>query len=154
MASRINWSRVFLGGLAAGLVINIGGFLVDGLLLSEKWEQEMAAMGKSMEVAGAVLAGVLVWCFVLGILTVWLYAAIRAEYGPGPGTAAVAGAMVWLLNVVMPNVFFMMTELFSARLLVLSTLGALVYLVVGAMAGGWVYKPAGETVAIEPGVSA
>lgn len=152
--ARINWSRVFLGGLVAGLVINIGAFLVDGLMLHERWDQEMAALGKSMEVAGAVLVMVLAWGFVLGILTVWLYAAIRAQYGPGPGTAAVAGVMVWMLNVVLPNVFFMLTELFSARVLAVSSLGALVYLTLGAMAGGWVYKPAEEVVAIEPGVSA
>ena len=36
-----------------------------------------------------------VMCFGLGILTVWLYAAIRPRLGSGPGTAVCAGLVVW-----------------------------------------------------------
>ena len=35
--------------------------------------------------------------FVLGILLVWLYAAIRSRYGPGPKAAVVAGLFGWVL---------------------------------------------------------
>jgi hypothetical protein len=154
MASRINWSRVLLGGLLAGLVINLGGFVVDGFLLRRRWETEMSAMGKSMEPEGAVLVILLTCGFLIGIVTLWIYAAIRAQYGPGPGAAAVAGLMAWLLGVALPNTYFAVSDFFSAGLLAASSAGALVYLLLAAMAGAWLYKPGGEVVAIEPGVAA
>jgi hypothetical protein len=34
----------------------------------------------------------------LGILSVWLYAAIRPRYGAGPTTSVIAGFAVWLVT--------------------------------------------------------
>jgi hypothetical protein len=36
--------------------------------------------------------------FVLGMVAVWLYAAMRPRYGAGPRTALIAGVTVWLLS--------------------------------------------------------
>jgi hypothetical protein len=35
--------------------------------------------------------------FLLGIYAMWLYAAIRPRYGPGPKSAVIAGLAVWFL---------------------------------------------------------
>src|SRR5437667_4515115 len=35
--------------------------------------------------------------FVLGVLLVWLYAAIRPRFGPGPKTSLIAGLVLWFL---------------------------------------------------------
>ncbi len=45
---------------------------------------------------GAVMAAHLLWGFVVAIAAIWLYAAIRPRYGPGPATALRAGFVVWL----------------------------------------------------------
>jgi hypothetical protein len=81
MMGRINWRRVVLGGVVAGVVVNVleGGL---GFLMHSQWE---AAMKNMKPPSGAVMAAHLVWSFVIGIAAIWLYAAVRPRYGPGPG---------------------------------------------------------------------
>ena len=46
---------------------------------------------------GGAAAQVLLFV-VMGIGLIWLYAAIRPRYGPGPRTAAIAGFVMWLIT--------------------------------------------------------
>jgi len=93
---KINWNRVILGGLVAGLIINIFEFVLNGVILARDMEAAMTALGR--QVGGSALAMFTVWCFLVGIFAVWLYAAIRPRYGAGPKTALCAGAAVWGLG--------------------------------------------------------
>ena len=43
---RINLGRVVIGGLLAGLIINIGEFILNGILLEEEMNAAMAALNK------------------------------------------------------------------------------------------------------------
>ena len=43
---RINWGRVFLGGLLAGVVINVGEFLFHAVLFKDQMAEAMRALGK------------------------------------------------------------------------------------------------------------
>ena len=36
--SKISWARVFLGGLLAGVIINIFEFVTNGVFLAAEWE--------------------------------------------------------------------------------------------------------------------
>ena len=65
----------------------------------------------------------------LGIAAVWIYAAIRTRYGPGSNTAIRAGLAAWALAVFLPNLGNYPLGLFPARLLVISTVVALVEIV-------------------------
>ncbi|HJU87514.1 MAG TPA: hypothetical protein VJ788_09110, partial [Gemmatimonadota bacterium] len=86
--NRINWVRVIAGGLAAGVVLNLGEWLLHDVLLRERMEAAVAEMG--METPTGSDIGIFVaMTFVLGLLLVWLYAAIRPRYGPGPKAAIV-----------------------------------------------------------------
>jgi hypothetical protein len=44
---RINISRVILGGIVGGIVVNILGYLLDGLLLADQWNAGMKALGRA-----------------------------------------------------------------------------------------------------------
>jgi len=78
---------------------------------------------------------------VSGIVLIWIYAAIRPRFGAGAKTAAYAGLAVWVIGALLPNLSFMwVAGLFSHRLMVMTTLGALVEIVVGAMAGAALYQ--------------
>jgi hypothetical protein len=149
----INWTRVILGGVLAGVILMAGGWIVDGTLLVDIWNAQMATMGKQMDMSGAGLVSVLVWAFGLGIIMIWLYAAIRAQYRPGVATAITAAVVVWLLAVALPNLFMWGTNLFGPKLLAASSAGALVSLIIAGIAGAWVYRPK-EEVGVVPGVSA
>ena len=78
-----------------------------------------------------------------GIVAVWIYAAIRPRFGAGPRTAIYAGLAVWVVGALLPNLSFMcFGGLFSRHLTLYTTLGALVELVAGTVAGAALYKEA------------
>ena len=50
---RINGTRVILGGQLAGVVINVGEYLVNGLLLADRWAAGMKALGRSPDLGAS-----------------------------------------------------------------------------------------------------
>jgi hypothetical protein len=137
---KINMGRVILGGIVAGIVSDILGYLVDGLLLAPKWAAGMTALGH-----GGFSPNMWIWFNLIGIVSgivlIWIYAAIRPRLGAGVKTAVCAGVVVWVLGSLFPNLSFMwIAGLFSHHLCAYTTAGALVEIVVGAIAGAAVYK--------------
>lgn len=91
---KINVGRVFLGGLAAGIV----SVAMQGLALALGGAHSMANM---LGLADASLKrfAVLAVCelFIGGPAAIWFYAAIRPRFGAGAKTALIAGAWIWLI---------------------------------------------------------
>lgn len=137
--NHINNGRVILGGLVAGLVIIIGEFLRDGILFADRVAEMMKGLGLSEPSGGAlvVLAAV---TFALGIVTVWLYAAIRPRFGPGLRTAVVAGLVVWFLVFPFASIGFAAMGMFPADFLVIANVWGLVEIPLAAVAGAWLYQ--------------
>jgi hypothetical protein len=136
---RINIGRLILAGLVAGLVADALGYLVDGVLLSERWSDGMILLGHPqftlIQWIGFNLAGLLG-----GMVAVWIYVGIRPRFGAGPLTAIYAGIAVWLLTSAIPNFDFMgVLRLFDRQLTIFTTLGALVEIVVGTVLGAALY---------------
>src|SRR5262245_21541688 len=92
----INLVRVLLGGLVAGVVINVGESIFNGVLFAKDVVAAMTRLNLP-PVGGSAIPIFLSIGFALGIATVWLYAAIRPRFGPGVATAVRAGGVVWLL---------------------------------------------------------
>ena len=86
----INNVRVILGGLLAGLVINFAELVQNGLVLADAWGAAFQNLGLTAP-GNAQVAFFWITGFVLGIVLVWLYAAIRPRFGPGIQTAVWAG---------------------------------------------------------------
>jgi len=142
----ININRVILGGIVAGVVGNILGYLVDGVILAPQWAAAMQALGKP-EFTGSQIAGFVILGLAYGILTIWLYAAIRPRYGAGPKTAVYAGLAGWVIGALLPNVGFMAVDgLFPSNLTVLTTAAAIVESVAATLAGAALYQEAAEAV--------
>jgi heme A synthase len=76
----------------------------------------------------------------VGILAVWVYAAVRPRFGAGPKTALRTGLMLWLLVYVQATVGIAPLELFPARLMLLGLPISLVEIVLATLAGAWLYK--------------
>jgi hypothetical protein len=76
----------------------------------------------------------------MGIAAVWLYAALRPRFGPGPKTAALSGLGYWVIGCALPAVGIGQTGLFPVRLLTITTLGQLIEVVAATVAGAWLYK--------------
>lgn len=133
---RINWGRVILGGIVAGVVVNVlEGVL--GFLMHSEWE---AAMKNMKPPGGAVMAAHLLWSFVIGVATIWLYAAIRPRYGPGAGTAVRAGFAVWLFVHATFSLAAGTMELLPQRIMLISAMWSLPETLVATLAGAWLYR--------------
>jgi hypothetical protein len=143
----MNTKKILVGGLAAGVVLNIIDWLSYGVLLADRMKSEMDAFkpGLSEKIGGgsSILIAV-VTDFVVGLLLVWTYAAIRPRFGPGPSTAAAAAVLFWFLG-----------SLFNANYLQLGmmSLGTwwtlaiiwLVNLLLAAFIGGKLYTEEGSS---------
>ena len=136
---KINIGRVIVGGLLAGVVINIGESLLNAVILMEQWEAALKALNKP-PMSGSTIALYVVMGFGLGIVAVWLYAAIRPRMGAGPKTAVCAGLTVWALAYLYPNVGLLPIDLFPTSLLLWSVAWGLGEIVIASVAGAWLYK--------------
>jgi hypothetical protein len=136
---KINLGRVIGAGLLAGLVINIGEFLLNGVILAKELEEVMRSMDRP-PIGGSAIALFVALGFFLGILIVWLYAAIRPRYGPGPKTAICAGLFVWVLAYFYVSAGQAPLGIFPTRLLIIGTVWGLFEIPLAAFVGAWLYK--------------
>jgi len=130
----INLARVVLGGLLAGLVINIGESMFNAWLFAADMEAAMVRLNLP-PVGGSAIATFLALGFALGIVTVWVYAAIRPRFGPGVGTALCAGAVVWFLAYVYPSIGFAVMGMFPTRLVAIGLVWGLGEVLLASVAG-------------------
>ena len=138
----INSQRVLIGGVAAGVVGNIVGFVGFGLLLGPRMQAEAIAVAPALEgsaMSGAAIATNIAAQFVIGGLMVWLFAAMRPRFGPGMKTAACAALAVWVCGLVF-HVDWLLVGMMSATSYVLASGLALVQVLVSAAAGASLYR--------------
>lgn len=86
----INIIGVLKGGLAAALIMNVSQYLLGAVVRAS---------------GAAPAATIVIRTAALGFATVWLYAAIRPRFGPGPRTAIWAGLIVWALSYMFTTIF-------------------------------------------------
>jgi hypothetical protein len=135
---KVNLSRVILGGLLAGIIINLSEFLLNEKVMRAQNEEAMKALGKTMPEGSAVMTTWIIWGFVAGIAAVWLYAAIRPRYGAGPATAIRAGIAVWVFGWLLSMIAMENLGVFPISALAL--VWTLVECIVATVAGAWLYR--------------
>ena len=88
------------------------------------------------------IVSLILMTFVLGIASVWLYAAIRPRYGPGARTAIIAGLAVWTMAHLWSGVYLGMgfLGLIPPKLAYLPVAWGLVEAPLGTLAGAWLYQ--------------
>ena len=138
VVASINIRGVVVGGLLAGLIINISEYILNELVLGTRMAAAMTAHNLP-PIGGSAIAVFVILGFVLGLLLVWLYAAIRPRFGQGPKTAALAGVVVWSLAYFWSAVGLGVLGLFPWGLLSIALVWGLVELVAAALAGGRLY---------------
>lgn len=136
---RINMGRVILGGLVAGLVVNIGETILNLFVIGSQMEAVLKAHNLP-PVENQAIAGFVVLCFLLGILTVWVYAASRPRFGPGVGTAVKVALAVFYFAFLFPQAGNVLLGIFPPGLTIVALAWGLGELVLGSIAGAWVYS--------------
>jgi hypothetical protein len=135
---RINIKAVIIGGLVAGLVLNVIDFLVWGVWLAPDMAAAMKAAGRP-PIDNLIPLFVLL-DFIYGIALVKLYAAIRPRFGAGPATAVKAGIFVWVLIGLLHAIGEAPMGLLPQRLYTMGTLVGLIELPLAAVAGAKFYR--------------
>lgn len=137
---KINLVRLLLGGIVAGIVGDILGYLVDGLLLQQNWADEMLALGKN-EFTMTQIVQFNTIGIVFGVVSILIYVGFRPLFGANWKTAIYAGLTAWVIGTLLPNLSFMYAAgLFSKHLMLYTTAGGLVEVVAGTVAGAALYK--------------
>jgi len=137
---QINLGRVILGGFAAGIVIDVFEGLENGALLSDQWNAVMASLNRTPDFSAKQLVAFNLMGLLMGIVLVWLYAALRARFGAGPKTALIAAVVMWLAGDVLGSGFTVLTHIFPVGLSLIGICVGLVELVLGALVGAKLYK--------------
>jgi hypothetical protein len=137
----MNYGRIILGGLVAGLVLNTGEFVLNDLVMGAQMKEFFSAH-LFPEPPGYFIAVAVGSTFVLGIVLVLGYAAIRSRFGPGPKTAILAALFAWfgiyLYSGIINGILFGIP---LKTMLVVLVWGLIEY-VLAALAGAALYKEA------------
>lgn len=138
---KINAGRVVLGGLAAGLILNIGEYLLNDRVLATQMAELFRKCGFPKPGTNFIVIAVVI-TFVLGIVIVLGYAAIRPRFGPGPKTAIIAGLFAWFGVVVYNNVIVVGLGMEPTNVFALVLGWELVEYLLAAIVGAWLYSEA------------
>jgi hypothetical protein len=137
---RINYGRVVLGGLLAGLIINAGEWLFHTMFGADI-EQRMAAAGISF--GPNAIIGFIVIGFIVGIIAVWLYAGVRPRFGPGVRTAVMVAVAVWAIGPAVGTAAMKAMDLTTTQQAFVGAAWGLVEYVLAIVAGAWLYREEG-----------
>lgn len=136
--SQINGKRVVLGGLVAGVISNISGITLAHFFFEEEVNAAMQRLNLTFGPGIGVLH--LTMRLAMGVALVWLYAAIRPRFGPGPRTALIAGTAMWLFAYVWSLLGMYPYRIYSAHLLLIAGVWSLFEANLCALVGGWLYR--------------
>jgi hypothetical protein len=135
---RINVGRLIVGGVAGGIVINISEFLLNQVVLMADRTTALARMNLP-PAGGSAIPIFIVLGFIGGIAAVWLYAAIRPRFGPGPRTALVAGLLFWLVGYFWSGVAMYALRMYPARMTAVALCWELVESIMATLIGASLY---------------
>jgi hypothetical protein len=137
----LNRGRIWLGGLAGGVIWNVWSYVINEVVLKARYAfaQNVGVFLKTPRYSYFVATWV-VLIFVLAIVVAHLYAWTRQTLGPGPGTALRIGFWVGFVAG-FPENFAQATWSVVGRGLPFGWmidmwLGA----ILAAMVAGWLYK--------------
>ena len=119
--------------------MNLLSFAEWKLLIAPMLSDALQAAGRTLQESVTMGIVIDVMFFLVGILVVWLYAAIRPRFGPGPGTAAMAGVAVGILLGILVA-WGMSLQLIPATVWATDAIATLVIVVIGTLVGAWLCK--------------
>lgn len=145
--SKIDTGRVLVGGIVAGIIIDVFESVLNGVVLTAHWNSvaashNLAAVSTNEIVVFNILG------LVSGIAAVWAYAAMRPRFGAGPTTATYAALLVWVVGYLLPDVSNAVIGLVPMSLTLTILVVGLVEVIVATVVGAYLYKESG--VAVSP----
>lgn len=137
METKINYNRVIIGGLAAGIVIILVGFAVHGLVLHDHY-MYFSEMGSVLKEPRMMWLHMVIALF-SGIPLALLYVIGRKFGGPGPMTAIKIGFLVSLLNLDGASAMYCFYNT-GGMIPLMTFVSAFIGYILGALTAGALYK--------------
>ena len=137
---KINLNRVILGGIVAGIVIDLFEWVTNGVILQSQWADVMTGLGKSGVISIKQILAFNAWGLAVGILTVWAYAAMRPRLGAGARTGALAGLLIWATAYVLGGAAPVILHILPIGLMATTLAVGLVEAIVAGCVGAYFYK--------------
>ena len=136
---KINSGRLILGGIIAAVILDILEYVDNGILLAKPWADNQAALHAAQVSTRGYIAFNL-WCLAVGLIAIWLYAAIRPRFGPGPKTALISAAVVWLFGWPLQMLAPVVMHVVPKSLALNSSLLGIPEAAIAILAGAYLYK--------------
>jgi hypothetical protein len=139
----INTRKVWLGGLVGGVVWIVWATIVNFVFLMPKYmaAQQVGTMLKDPRYPFFMVVWLLQF-LLLGVLVAALYAAVRASWGPGPGTALKVGLIAGGFAGFPVNFYDSAWATFPRIIPFGWLLELLIGAVLAALVAGWIYREA------------
>ena len=139
----INTKKVVVGGLVAGVVMNVCDFTLN-MMLGDQMKASANAFKEGLGDAMATMdsttmTGYIIMDFVIGMLIAYMYAAMRPRFGAGAKTAIIAALILWIFGSIMTTNYLVM-GLMTKGLWITFGIAYLICLVVAALAAGALYS--------------
>ena len=137
--NNINFGRVILGGLVAGLILNTGEFLLNEVIFVKQMEEMFQRINVPRPGATFIATAIGI-TLLLGILMVWLYAMIRPRFGPGPKAAIIAALVIWFCVYFYCGILNATLFDMPKYLVLMGMVWGIVQYALAALAGAWLYR--------------
>jgi hypothetical protein len=137
----MNTGKVLIGGVVAGVVMNVIDFIVNMFIVGDRMKAETEAFKPGLSdqmMSSSTMVSYIVMDFVLGFALIWTYAAIRPRFGPGIKTASYAAILFWILAGIFMSGYLHMGMMSSGLWFTFAVLG-LVNFLLSAWAGAKFY---------------
>lgn len=138
--SKINYSRMILGAIVAGVFYFVADGIIHGALLGLDHKEAITGAGKPIVQDPTAYFYFAIFDLGKGLVAMLFYTAARPRFGAGMKTAVIAGLVVWLGTEALPAVagmpFPFYEQSFYWKVIALE----IVPCVIGAIIGGWLYK--------------
>jgi hypothetical protein len=139
--SKINWSRLLLGGVIATIICFLTDGLLHELILGEDWKAVYSRLHATLpEEHASHMVYFVIFELGRGFLMVFIYVLMRGRFAPGPMTAVLAGVIGWWAYCLTGPAQFIPLGFFSTELWLKAGALQLVASVIAAVAGAAVYK--------------
>jgi hypothetical protein len=135
----INFNRVLLGGLVAGLI----AWLIEGAssaFYMADMETILKAHNLSMEMSVSMAITSAILSMIGGFVSIFFYAAASTRLGSGTKTALIIGSMMWLGGYLLSLIGFQMLGLFPNSMLAMWGAIGFVELNLATVVGAKLYK--------------
>jgi hypothetical protein len=136
---QINYGRLLLGGIVAGIIIAVVDAILSGWVLASQFNAALTERNLPPTGTGQIVWFV-IYALIVGIVAVWIYAGFRPRFGAGPRTAVIAGVTTWVIATVFGSAYPVTVGLLPIGLAITVSIIGLIQVVVATWAGAALYQ--------------